>query len=167
MPPESDPRALVSLLSGTWHLGASNLPIWLSGDRRPPTTISYEPVPKRELSLVHSVAYISSRGEAARVSAIATWHRGVFIGRGRRLHKLFPSKWWVVGASDDDAIVVVRFAKTRATPAGINVLVRRDAAVTNLRGIVAQSHEDFGLTPEEFARLTWFDLTASSGKRRR
>ena len=83
------------------------------------------------------------------------------------LHKLFPSKWWVVGASGDESIVVVRFAKTRATPAGINVLVRRDASVPNLRGVVAHEHENFGLSPEEFARLTWFDLTASAGRRRR
>jgi hypothetical protein len=166
MPPESDPRALVSVLSGTWQLGASNLPDWLSGERRSPT-VSYEPVPGRPLSLIHSVSYTSPDGNTTRISAMATWRRGVFIGRDRRLHKLFPSKWRVVGASGDEAIVVVRFAKTRATPAGINVLVRRDASVPNLRGVVAHEHENFGLSPEEFARLTWFDLSASSGRRRR
>lgn len=166
MPPESDPRALVSVLSGTWQLGASNLPDWLSGERRSPT-VSYEPVPGRPLSLIHSVSYTSPDGNTTRISAIATWRRGVFIGRDRRLHKLFPSKWRVVGASGDEAIVVVRFAKTMATPAGINVLVRRDASVPNLRGVVAHEHANFGLSPEEFARLTWFDLSASSGRRRR
>ncbi|GAB3034448.1 hypothetical protein GCM10027052_10260 [Parafrigoribacterium mesophilum] len=166
MPPESDPRALVSVLSGTWYLGASNLPVWLRGDRRMPT-ISYEPVPKRPVSLLHSVAYTSSGGETTRVSAVATWHRGVFVGRDRRLHKLFPSKWWVVGASGDEAIVVVRFAKTRATQAGINVLVRQGRIVPNLRGVIGHQHENFGLSPEEFARLSWFDLTAPATRRRR
>lgn len=166
MPPESDPRALISVLTGTWQLGASNLPAWLSGERRSPT-VSYEPVPGRPWSLIHTVSYTSAEGEVTHVGAIAKWRRGVFIGRDRRLHKLFPSKWWVVGASGDESIVVVRFAKTMATPAGINVLVRRDASVPNLRGVVAHEHENFGLSPEEFARLTWFDLTASAGRRRR
>jgi hypothetical protein len=150
-----DPRDSVSLLTGTWHIGASNLPVWLRGQRRAPT-VAYHAVAKHPLWLVHTLAYSTADGHTERVSAIARWRRGRFVSRGRGIRKLFASAWWVSGSGADGAIAVIRFAKTRAAPAGISVLVRSGRSIPQLRMLVGDEHERFGLTPEEFARLSWF-----------
>jgi hypothetical protein len=161
MPHTVDPRHLVSTLTGTWRIGASNIPVWLTGQRSAPT-VSYEPVDGRPLHLNHCVSFTVSDGRRERRSSVAAWHRDGFVSRGKRLQKVFPSKWSVSGASEDEAICVTRFLRTRTMPAGITVLVRAGHLLPDLRGVVGREHEKLGLSPEEFARLTWFDLSSAT-----
>lgn len=161
-----DPRDSVSLLHGTWRIGASNIPVWLSGERRSPA-LAYDAVAKHPLWLVNSVAYSSVDGYTTRISAVARWRAGRFVSRDSRIHKVFPSKWWVAGSSDDNGVVAIRFAKTRAMPAGINILVRGGQSIADLRALVGKEYGRLGLIPEEFARLTWFAMTSSPRRMRR
>ena len=130
------------------------------GGQRRAATVSFEPVAGHPLRLTHSVSYTLPDGHRERRSSVAVWHRDRFVSRGKRLQMLFPSRWRVTGASEDEAICVIRFVGTRAMPAGITVLVRVGHALPDLRGVVGREHEGFGLSPEEFARLRWFDLSS-------
>ena len=75
MPHTVDPRHLVSTLTGTWRIGASNIPVWLGGQRRAPT-VSYEPVEGHPLRLTHSVSYTLSDGRRERRSSVGRLAQG-------------------------------------------------------------------------------------------
>jgi hypothetical protein len=160
MPHTVDPRPVVSVLTGTWRIGASNIPVWMSGQRRSPT-VGFEPVDGHPSRLTHSVSYTVANGHRDRHIRIATWHRGRFVSRGKRLRRVFPSTWVVSCTSEDDTICIIRFMKSRSMPAGITILVRVGHSHPDLRGMVGREHESFGLSPEEFARLRWFDLSSA------
>ena len=149
-----DQRTLADLLPGTWSIAATNFPMWLSGDKLEPT-FSYELLSEDPLVLSDDVGYLEE-GEEKHILGQDTWRGDEFVWRGRKLLRLFASRWGVAGMSDDGTIAVIRFSKSLATPAGVDVIVRDGADHPELRATIAHATEEFGLTPEEFGSLTWF-----------
>ncbi len=154
MPSALDERTTADLLPGTWFIAATNFPMWLSGERLEPR-FSYELLTTDPLVLADEVSYRTPEGEQKRIVGKDTWKHDEFVWRGKGLLKLFASRWHVAGAADDGTVLVIRFEQSLATPAGIDVIVREGMSHPELRKAVARGTDDFGLSPEEFASLTW------------
>lgn len=145
--------ALADLLPGTWRIAATNFPMWLSGGRRDPR-FTYGLVSRSPLVLSDDVGYTED-GSEKHILGRDTWHSGGFVWRGRGWLRLVSSHWAVAGVSEDRSIAAIRFAKSLATPAGIDLIVREGTAYPELRATIARSTATYGLTPEDFASLSW------------
>ncbi len=154
MPSAIDERTSADLLPGTWVIAATNFPMWLTGERREPR-FSYDVLGTEPLVLADEVSYLTADGAQKRILGKDTWRDGEFVWRGKGLLGLFTSRWHVAGAADDGTVLVIRFEKSLATPAGLDVIVREGTAHPELRKALARGTEAFGLSPEEFASLTW------------
>jgi len=149
-----DERTTAELLPGTWFIAATNFPMWLSGERREPR-FTYELLSTDPLVLGDEVTYLTAEGEPKRIVGKDTWKHDEFVWRGKGLLKPFASHWHIAGAADDGTVLVIRFAQSLATPAGIDIVVREGTTHPELRKAVARDTDAFGLSPEEFASLTW------------
>jgi hypothetical protein len=159
MPREIDPRTVAELLPGTWRIGGTNLPRLLSGERRL-ATVTYRVVSRQPLRVGHVLSFVDPSGRDRRLPGVSRARAHGFAGRNKGMVMPFSLRWSVCGVSEDRAIVVVRFARTRAAVAGIEVLVRIESELQDLRGAVAAAALELGLSLEDFARLTWFDAEA-------
>ena len=156
-----DQRTLADLLPGTWSVAATNFPMWLAGDKLEPT-FSYELLSEDPLVLSDDVGYLEE-GEEKHILGQDTWRGDEFVWRGRKLLRLLASRWGVAGMSDDGTIAVIRFSKSLATPAGVDIIVREGSEHPELRATIAHATEEFGLSPEEFGSLTWFTAAPATG----
>ena len=154
MPSALDERTTADLLPGTWFIAATNFPMWLSGERREPR-FNYELLSSDPLVLGDEVSYVTPEGEQKRIIGKDTWKHDEFVWRGKGILKPFSSRWHIAGAADDGTVLVIRFEPSLATPGGIDVVVREGTSHPELRKAVARGSAEFGLTPEEFASLTW------------
>ncbi len=105
-----DQRALADLLPGTWTIAATNFPMWLTGEKTEPR-FTYELVSEQPLVLSDDVGY-AEEGEEKHILGQDTWRDDEFVWRGRKLLRLFASRWSVAGMSDDGSIAVIRFSKS-------------------------------------------------------
>jgi hypothetical protein len=149
-----DASVLAARLPGTWSVAATNFPMWLDGRRHDPE-FTYEKVDGGELTLADTVRYTTADGEPKTIVGTDRLRGDEFLWRGKGWLKLLTSRWQLVGADDAFDIIAIRFSRSRLTPAGIDVLVRKDAAVVSVRSTVAHGTEKFGISAEEFASLTW------------
>lgn len=149
-----DASALAAGLPGTWTIAATNFPMWLDGSRRKPE-ITYEIVESADLTLSDIVSYVTSSGETKTIIGTDRLRGDEFVWRGKGWLTLLTSRWHVVGADDAFDIAVIRFTRSRFTPAGIDVLVRKTTSASGVRSTVAHSSAEFGISAEEFASLTW------------
>lgn len=156
MPFALNAQDLSSVLPGSWIVRATNFPMWLDGERLRPR-FSYELIKHSPLRLRDDVSYHTPQGEEKHIVGRDAWKGEGFTWRGNGLLTPFTSKWSVSGANDDASVLAIRFQKSLATPAGNDVIVREGHAVPELRRLIAGNTESFGLTPEEFASLTWLD----------
>ena len=155
--------SLGELLPGSWHIGATNFPMWLRGDRLNPT-LSYEVRSEQPLKLTDTVTYSTLAGAQKSIAGVDTLRGDGFVWRGRGILFPFASHWTVEGVGPSDEFVVTRFSKSLVTPAGVDIMVRQGARLDSqeLRTIVATSPGEFGLTPEDLATLTWLELPATA-----
>lgn len=156
-----DQRALADLLPGTWTIAATNFPMWLTGEKTQPR-FTYELVSEQPLVLSDDVGYVEE-GEEKHILGQDTWRDDEFVWRGRKLLRLFASRWSVAGMSDEGSIAVIRFSKSLVTPSGVDIIVREGVEHPELRRTVAHSTEEFGISPEEFGSLTWFTAAPAKG----
>ena len=157
-----DHRTFADVLPGTWTIAATNFPMWLVGDKIDPK-FTYELISSDPLVLSDDVSYVQVDGDEPQEKHILgqdTWNGEEFVWRGRKLLRLFASHWSVSGMSDDGSIAVIRFSKSLATPAGVDVIVREGVHHPELRAMIAYATEEFGLSPEEFGSLTWLAVAA-------
>lgn len=157
MPGTPDAAALAALLPGTWRIGATNVPSWLSGERLRPT-FRYEPKSSDPLAFDDTVSYTTADGIEKTVVGVDRLRRDGFVWRGRRHLALFTTRWEVAGATADANIAVLRFSRSRRSPAGVDVIVRDGTDSHEFRRIVAGEAEALGLTHGEFASLSWLEL---------
>jgi len=143
-------------LPGTWRLAATNLPMWVDGTRHDPE-FAFEVVDGRELTFTSTVRYATTGGEAKAIVGSDRLRGDEFVRRGRGWLTTLTSRWRVAGANDDFEIVATRYSRSRLAPEGIDVLVRKEAMLTAVRSTVAHATEQFGLTAEDFASLTWLE----------
>ena len=140
-------------IQGKWLIQASNFPMWLSGKRLNPS-ITYQGIPNESEKLLDLVEYQKRNGKRKSIVGIDTVVQKGFEWRGKGILKLLRSHWSVAGMSE--TILVIRFEASLVTPAGVDVLIKDDTQKkTDLKEILANSLEEFGLTSEEFASLTW------------
>lgn len=154
MPATIDETTLAAVLPGSWVVAATNFPVWLIGERFQPR-FSYDIISEHPLVLSDDVSYLTVDGEEKHIVGRDTWDGDEFRWRGKGLVGLLGSRWSVSGTSADGTIAVLRFSKSMATPAGIDVVVREEAQVPELRATVARATEEFGLSPEDFGSLSW------------
>ncbi len=152
-----DEGFLTELLPGTWAIGATNFPIWLTGERLSPT-FGYELVRSGPLVLRDTVSYRARDGKLKTIVGVDRLSGSGFTWRGRGLLVPFVSRWAVVGVAPDQSFVVIRFSKTRVSPEGVDIVAREGMDSLEIRALVAASTEDFGITAGEFASLTWLEV---------
>lgn len=128
--------------------------MWLTGERHDPT-LTYELLSEEPLTLSDDVAFTNEAGEEKHILGVDHWNGEGFTWKGKKLLRFFASHWSVIGMSDDEAVLVVRFEKTLGTPAGIDIIERQGTTHPELRSLVAHNSVAFGLTAEDFASLTW------------
>ena len=156
-----DDQALAELLPGAWTVAATNFPMWLTGKRRNPK-FSWGVVSTDPLILSDDVEYTDADGRQKHVLGQNSWHREEFVWRGKGILRPFASRWSVTGASDDGTVAAIRFSKSMATPAGVDIVVRDGVHHSELRAMIARGSVSFGLSAEDFASLSW--LSAGPGR---
>ena len=149
-----DETTLAELLPGSWTVAATSFPMWLSGERRDPT-FTYQVLGTDPLVLSDDVSYLTKDGLEKHILGRDRWYHGGFVWRGKGWLRLVSSHWAVTGASDDGSVLALHFSRSIATPAGMDIIVREGTVHPELRAMIAGSSEDFGLSPEDFASLTW------------
>jgi hypothetical protein len=155
MQPFADATALARLMPGRWSVKATNMPTWLSGERRDPA-FEFRLVREHPLTLSDTVAYVDAEGRRTTKRGTNRWHGTGFTGRAGGLPGLFArSNWEVAGARQ--GLLVIRFGRSLVSPGGVDVVVGEGVDATHLRSVVAADPASFGLALEEFASLTWFD----------
>ena len=166
MPATLTANTLAQILPGSWTIAATNFPTWLTGERRSPR-FRYELVGQNPLVLSDDVFYVTAEGEEKHILGQDTfgvdrYGNDEFRWRGKKLLRFFVSRWSVSGVNEDGSIAVIRFSKSLVTPAGIDIIVRADVEVPELRATIARATEEFGLSPEDFGSLTWLVVTPAS-----
>lgn len=153
--PYDDDAALARLLPGRWTVKATNFPMWLNGGRRD-ATFAYGLLRENPLTLSDEVAYVDADGKPKTIRGTDRWNGRGFTWRMKGIAGLFVrSNWEIAGVRQ--GLVVVRFEKSVATPAGVDVAVGEGVDASELRSVIAADPSSFGLTLEEFASLTWLD----------
>lgn len=158
MPTTLDQGTTADVLRGTWGLGATNVVDWLDGSRRD-IAITFEVETSDPLTVAERQEYTSHDGKDRLVTIESEWVDGVFRSKGRGILRTGATRWRVGGVSDDRTILVLRVATVRGGQDGLLVLVRADARSGELRSTIATRSHDFGIGPEDFASLSWLDLS--------
>lgn len=110
-------------LAGTWHVVASNFPMWTEGGKTNPT-FHYGVLGEGKLS---DVVRYREDGEAGFIEGIDTQSRKTpshFTWRGLGLLALFTSDWDVVALDPSGEWAVIYFSSTLATPEGVDIITR-------------------------------------------
>jgi hypothetical protein len=156
MPSELYPEDLARVLPGSWSIRGTNFPEWLDAATHS-HAVTFTLTGAEPLTLREEVSFEVTGGETQRLESIDRLRGLEFVRRSTKKSELLSSRWSVTGMSDDENVVVIRFAQTRAVPAGLSVLVRADTpAEARIRALVAHNTEQFGLSIEDFASIAWF-----------
>jgi hypothetical protein len=151
--PSFDP---ISVITGSWTMRATSLPMWLSGlTQAPHYTFSLDG--DRPDSIAETLTYLAHNAQAVIIETSHALDGERFVSRGTGLARFSRTKWSVSGVSADAAVIVLRFTRTRLSPEGVSILVRDGAERPRLRAEVASDIDAFGLALEEFASITWFN----------
>lgn len=150
MPTFDDVHALAQVMPGRWTVKATNLPAWLTGERRD-ALLEFEVTGQDPLAVSSVLSFTDPEGKAKTIRARDRWN-GSGFSRGGVLSR---SRWEVAGARQ--GLLVLRYEKSLATEAGVDVVVAEGVDATELRSVIAAAPASFGLTLEEFASLTWLD----------
>nr|BFE55991.1 hypothetical protein GCM10020063_005170 [Dactylosporangium thailandense] len=123
-----DQRTLRDVLPGQWRVLATTFPMWLSGRRSQPM-FRYDLLHDDPLTLSDEVAYRTRDGRAKRIEGVDRFDpaTGSFIWRGRGVLRVLSSRWRVEHVSDERDVVVLSFARSLVTPAGLDVIGRGEA----------------------------------------
>lgn len=158
-----DEQAVADLLPGAWVLAATNIPTWLSGERRDPR-FEYAVSAREPLVLSDDLSYVVGTGKRAGTTKRVVGHNSFdgegFHWRGTGMLRFFSSRWRIGGASDDGAIAAIHVVASLGTPGGVDIIVREGSPQPELRATIAHSTTEYGLTPEQFASLTWLGPVA-------
>lgn len=112
-------------LEGTWHVIATNFPMWLKGDRTKPRFIysNARTVAGREV-FDDTVAYEQGGREKTIVGVDTSDGPNKFVWRGRGWLRFFVSRWEIISVSADEQVLALSFTKTLFTPAGFDLIAR-------------------------------------------
>lgn len=112
-------------LEGTWHVIATNFPMWTKGDRTKPRFIysNVRTVDGREC-FDDTVAYEQGGRTKTIVGVDTSEGPGKYVWRGRGWLKFFTSRWQIISVSADEQCLALSFTKTLFTPAGFDIISR-------------------------------------------
>lgn len=153
MEPYDDTSVLAQILPGRWTIRATNIPRWLSGERRD-VVFEYRLVRENPLQLVHEVSFTDPEDVRRTVTGTDRWNGTGFTWRPSGARGVMRRGAWEVAAIRQ-GLVVLRFLPTLSTPHGLDVVVSEGVEADELRTVFAADPSAFGLTLEEFASLTW------------
>jgi len=156
MPTTPHATELPKILPGAWNVRSTNFPMWLSRERKSPR-FSYDLVSENPLTLRDDVSYFTADNQEKHIVGTDKWAHDHFVWRGKGLLTVARSRWSISGANDASTVLVIRFEKTLFSPAGIDIIVREGVEIDELRSLIARNTEQFGLSAEDFASLTWLD----------
>lgn len=145
---------LIELLPGAWRIVATNVPVWLDGGRRNPH-VTFEVVSGDPLRLTTEFGFDLADGTEARLLVRDRASGDTMVRRPRGVTELTRQRWHVDVADPERSLLVVRTHAGFRTREGIDLLLRSDADAEAIRRYVAGRTEPLGLSPEEFASLTW------------
>ncbi len=121
----STPTTLdAAALAGTWHVVATNFPMWTEGKKTKPT-FNYGVLGEGRLSDV--VRYVED-GAPGYIEGVDTQDKETpthFTWRGTGLLVLFVSAWDLVALDPAGEWAIVYFSSTLATPEGVDIITRR------------------------------------------
>ena len=155
MPTTPHDSELAKILPGVWNVRSTNFPMWLTRERKSPR-FSFDLVSENPLTLRDDVSYFTADNSEKHVLGTDKWAADHFVWRGKGL-KVRRSRWSISGANDASTVLVLKVEKTVLSPAGIDIIVREGIEIDELRSLVARNTEQFGLSAEDFASLTWLD----------
>lgn len=145
---------LAEVLPGAWTLGATSQLFWLDGRHGEPR-FSFAVATRSPLLLSETIEFAHPDGRPRVATGKTRRVRGEFAWRGTGTDAFVTRRWSVAGLDATGSILVQRYRRTRAVTKGIDVLVREGAEIGELRTVVAGTAAELGLTPEDFASLTW------------
>ncbi|MCW4384620.1 hypothetical protein OH146_02400 [Salinibacterium sp. SYSU T00001] len=145
---------LATALPGRWRLGATNLLYWLDARHGEPL-FEFDVVAASPLRLSETIEFSNPDGTPRMSRGTSRFVGGEFRWRGSGRELVHSRRWTPVGLDDSASILVVSCRRTRSVATGMNILVREGADVGELRTLVAATAERLGVSPEEFASLTW------------
>src|SRR4051812_34495756 len=106
-------------LEGTWHVIATNFPMWLKGDKTNPRFIYSA---ERNGRFDDTVEY-EQHGRTKQILGVDTIEApNKFVWRGKGWLRFFTSRWEIVSVSDQ--ALALKFSKTLFTPAGFDIIAR-------------------------------------------
>ena len=156
MPTMPQPSELPTILPGVWNVRSTNFPMWLTRERTAPR-FTWDLVSENPLTLRDDVSYFTADNQEKHVVGTDKWAHDHFVFRGKGLRKLARGRWAIIGSNDDKTVLAIRVERTPFSPAGIDIIVREGVEIAELRSLVARGTEQFGLSAEDFASLTWLD----------
>lgn len=112
-------------LEGTWHVVATNFPMWTKGKRSDPRFIysNARTVDGRAV-FDDTVEYVEGGRTKTIVGMDTELSPGKYEWRGRGWLKFFKSRWEIISIASDEQCLALSFTKTWATPAGIDIIAR-------------------------------------------
>jgi len=148
------PQRLAEVLPGAWGLGATSQLFWLDGRHGEPR-FTFRVAGMSPLRLTETIEFANLDGRPRILAGKTRWVRDEFVWRGSGADALVTRRWSAAGVDETGSILVMRNRRTRAFANGIDILVREGAELGELRTIVASTAAELGLSPEDFASLTW------------
>lgn len=145
---------LAEVLPGAWSIGASNMLFWLDGRHGEPV-FTFSVASASPLLLTETIEFDADDGHRRVLRGKTKMVRDSFVWRGEGLHMVVTQRWRVLGIDDGGSVLVVDYRGNRVVPGGLTVLVRKGSEPDELRTLVASNAAMFGITPEQFASLSW------------
>ena len=144
-------------LAGSWHVVATNFPMWLSGDKQDPM-FTYTPrIEDGTLRLDDVVSYRAA-GKRQTIVGVDTQDavvRSQFVWRGRGWLRLFSSTWAVAGGAPEQGWLILFFTPTLATPAGVDIISRTPTLAPDAKAQALRVIAESPFLRERAQGLTW------------
>jgi hypothetical protein len=118
----------VSDIQGKWHVVATTFPMWLKGDKKNPTITYTNLVENQQPPTIRfddTVHYTETNGNTQEILGFDIMLcPGVFRWQGKGWLFFFKSDWKFITVKDDWAVIT--FKSTFVTPAGMDIISRKD-----------------------------------------
>ena len=146
-------QSLESMLPGTWFIKGTTFPMWLSSKRQNPA-ITYTLKDEKGVAFDDLVTY-TVKGKTKAIKGVDRFQNNQFIWRGNGVLKVLTSRWRILYI--DDTVLVITFEKSFVTPAGMDVLIKKEKADIHIQNYLQQHVIDKHLPASTFEPLTWLD----------
>jgi hypothetical protein len=123
-------RLSLTDLEGTWHILASNFPMWKNGSRKEPT-FNYTLFRRDGKDFLLDEVKFMKNGKANTIAgydSATNTANTAFTWKGKGILFFFKSHWEISWMNERKDMAVIRFTKTLFTPAGFDIIAREKEA---------------------------------------